>query len=149
MRSTLLVIHILAAAAWIGASATFLFATPKFRKAGHESGSSLMSVYQSMGRMYYPPAAVLILATGFWLVIDSSAYDFEEPFVAVGIVAVAAGAFLGIRIFGPLAGRIQGAHSSQDEAALHAGYRRFMGFGILDVAILACAVVAMVTKLGI
>jgi len=148
MRSTLLVIHILAAGAWIGASATFLFATPKLRKAGHESGASLMSVYQSMGRMYYPPAAVLILVTGFWLVIDSSVYGFEDSFVAVGIVAVVAGAFLGIRIFGPLASRIQGAHTSRDETALNAGYRRFMRFGVLDVAILAFAVVAMVTKLA-
>ena len=52
MQSTLLIIHIMAAAVWIGASATSVLATPRLRKHGHESGSGFISVYESMGRAY-------------------------------------------------------------------------------------------------
>jgi hypothetical protein len=148
MRNTLLIIHIMAAATWIGASTTFLFATSRMRSRGHESAASFMSVFEAMGRMYFPPAAVIMLITGVWLVIDSSVYAFEDPFVVIGTVAVIAGAFLGIRIFGPITQQIQQAHGAQDESTLSRAYKRFMGFGLLDITILAFAVVSMVTKLG-
>ena len=149
MRDTLLVIHILAAATWFGGSMTAGFLASRMRAIGHEAGSGFMAGFEKMGRLYYPPSAVVILATGIWLVIDNDAYNFEDSFVVIGVVSVILGAFLGIRIFGPLAQQARAAHEAQDETALDRTYRRFAGFGVLDIAILAFAVISMVTKLGV
>ena len=148
MRNTLLIIHVIAGGAWIGASLTITFANSRMRSSGHEAAASFMAMFEKMGRMYFPPAAIVLLVTGFWLVIDSSFYEFSDPFVIIGIAAVVAGALLGTLVFGPLAQRAQAAHRASDDAALGGLYRRFNGFGLLDVAILAFAIVAMVTKLG-
>ena len=80
--------------------------------------------------------------------VDSSLCGFEDPFVVIGIAAVVAVAFLGIRIFGPLARQTQQAHSAENATTLGRACRRFMAFRVLDVAIFTFAVIAMATKLG-
>ena len=149
MRNTLLIIHILAAATWIGASATVAFLSPRLRKAGHEAAAAFMAGFSKMGRGLYPPAGIVVLVTGILLVVDTG-YAFADPFVLIGIAAIVAGIFLGIRVFEPLSERIQKAHAARDETGvLDAAYRRFTAFGALDLGILAVAVFAMVTKLGV
>lgn len=107
-----------------------------------------MATYGQMGRLYFPPAAIVILITGLLLVLDSNFYTFEDPFVVIGIAAVVAGAVLGTKIFSPIANRARTAHDAGDETAADQAHARFGRFGLLDIAILAFAVIAMVTKLG-
>lgn len=148
MHETLLIIHILAAGAWIGGSLTVTFLNRRLRARSHEAGAGFMEAFAQMGRMYFPPAAVILLLTGILLVLDSSEHAFGDAFVGIGVAVVAAGAFLGIKVFGPIAEQAERAHDEGDDAALDAVYRRFAGFGMLDLALLAFAVVAMVTTLG-
>lgn len=149
MRDTLLIIHILAAGTWIGGSATASFLTGRMRGAGHGAGAAFMRAFEQMGRLFYPPAAVVLLITGVLLVVDSSVYEFEHAFVIIGIASVIAGAVLGTKVFGPIAKRAVKAHEAADDAEIAIVYRRFAGFGALDLAILAFAVIVMVTKLGV
>jgi uncharacterized membrane protein len=148
MHETLLIIHILAAATWIGGSLSVTFLNRRLRAISHEAGSGFMASFEKMGRMYFPPAAVVLLVSGILLVVDSDVYAFEDPFVVIGVAIIVAGALLGSMVFGPLAQRAQAAHAENDNAAVDRVYRRFGRFGVLDVALLAFAVVVMVTKLG-
>lgn len=148
MRDTLLIIHILAAATWIGGSASVFFLNGKLRRSGHGAGTAFMQGFEKMGRMYFPPAAGIVLLTGILLVIDSSLYQFEHAFVVIGIAMFIVGLVLGTRVFDPLAKRAQAAHAAGDEAAVDGAYQRFAQVGALELAALAFTVVAMVTKLG-
>ncbi len=147
MQETLLIIHILAAATWVGGSAAVTFLNGPLRARGHEAGSAFMAAFEKMGRLYFPPTAVIILVTGILLVLDSSVYGFEDPFVTVGFAVVVAGAVLGSMVFGPIARQARAAHDEGDDAAVASAYRRFARFGVLDIALLVFAFVAMVTKL--
>ena len=97
--------------------------------------------------MYFPPAAIVILVTGILLVLETD-WAFEDSFVVIGIAAVIAGALLGAKVFDPIAKAAVAAHTEADKAAVRKAYHRFSRFGLLDIAILVFAIVAMVTKLG-
>jgi hypothetical protein len=45
MGEGLLIVHILAAATWLGAGGSVGFSTPRLRKAGDETGSAFMYAY--------------------------------------------------------------------------------------------------------
>ena len=149
MRDTLLIIHILAAGAWIGGSLTVRFLTGRMRTAGHDTGANFMAAYERMGRAYFPPAAIVILLTGILLVLDSDFYAFRNTFVIIGILVVVAGALLGSLIFDPIAQTAKAAHAAGDDAAVGRAYARFNTLGLVDIGILLLAVVAMVAKFGI
>jgi uncharacterized membrane protein len=148
MRDTLLIIHILAAATWIGGSVAVFFLNGKMRRSSHEAGTAFMQGFEKMSSMFYPPAAGIVLLSGILLVIDSSLYDFEHAFVVTGIAMFIVGVVLGTRVFDPLAKTAQTAHAAGDEAALDSAYQRFVRIGALEIAALAFTVIAMVTKLG-
>ncbi len=108
-----------------------------------------MEVFGKMGKLYFPPAAIVILVTGILMVVDSDVWEFEDSFVVIGIVAVIAGAFLGIKVFDPIAQSAISAHTEADKGAVRRAYRRFSRYGLLDIAILVFAIYAMVVKLGV
>lgn len=149
MRDTLLIIHVLAAGTWIGGSATVLFLSRRMGSSGAETGRSFMAGFEKMGRMYFPPAAIVLLLTGILMVTDSNVFEFKHAFVIIGIAVVIIGAVLGARVFDPLAKRAQQAHADGDEGALASVYARFRAMGALDLLLLVIAVMAMVTKFGV
>lgn len=150
MRTFLLVIHILAAGAWIGANVTQAVVTPRIAKQGGASAATWMQATVTMGRVLYSPAAVVLLVTGFALVLRSgSPYEFEQAFVIVGIAVVVVATFLGIRVFGPGGQRAAAAF----EAGNGDGARQIVGrlglYGLLDTVLAVVAVTAMVAKWGV
>ncbi len=149
MRDTLLIIHILAAATWIGGSVAVAFLNGRMRAKGNKVGAGFMSGFEQMGRLYYPPAVVVLLVTGILLVLDSSVYEFKSGFVIVGVASVVVGILLGTKVFDPIAKRAVQAHNDEDESAVARAYRQFAAFGALDLTLLTFAVFAMVTKLGV
>ena len=149
MRDTYLILHILAAGTWIGASvsASFLGGTLGGRSAGRFV--TFMEGFGDMGKRIFPPAGGLVLITGILLVIDSDFYEFSDAFVGIGIAAVIIGIILGTAVFDPLAKKAVEAGESMDDATHRALRQRFLRFGVLDMAVLAIAVIVMVTKLGV
>jgi uncharacterized membrane protein len=144
----MLFLHILGAATWFGASLTIFIVVPRMRAAGHKAAGPFMGVYEKTSNMIYAPAAVLLLVTGVWLVIDSSFWDWDQAFVSIGFAAVIAGVALGVLVFAPAVRKLRAAHEASDDAALPALYSRFMAFAALDLAIVTFAIIAMVWKMG-
>ena len=150
MRTFLLVVHILAAGAWIGANITQVVVTPRASKLGGSTAAAWMRSTVTMGRVLYTPAAVLSLATGVALVLRTdSAYDFENAFVVIGVAMVVIGAFLGIRVFGPQGEAAADAFDAGDVTAARSIVGRIFALGLLDSLLLVVTVTAMVGKWGV
>lgn len=150
MRNTLLVLHILGAATWLGANITQAIATPHFVKAGGEAAAQWWKTTVAMGRVLYPPAAVLVLISGIFLVTTSDGgYQFSDWFVSVGLAMVIIGTIVGITVFGPKGERAAELRAQGDSTGALAPEAAIRNFGMLDTILLLLTVVAMVTRWGI
>lgn len=149
MGAVLLFIHILAAGIWVGANVTQIVVNPAMQSKGGTTAATWMRQTVRMGNLVYTPAAIILLITGFWMVIRDSLYDFEQVFVAIGILMVIVGAVLGMRVFGPGGRAAADLHESGDEAAAAAVNSRLMMWTFIDSAALAFTIYAMVKRIGI
>ena len=144
MSQILLWVHVLAAAVWIGAAVATLFLAPRMSK-NDVSGQAFADGWVEMGRKLFTPAAIVALATGIGLVIDSS-HEFSDGFVSVGFLMVIVGAGLGMAIYAPRARAISAAHAKGEETA--GLYAKLRTINLAELALLAFTVYAMVVKLG-
>lgn len=147
MESFFLFFHIIAAAIWIGASVAVLFLAPRLRAEGESAGVAFMRGFEGMGKILFNVAGIVVLVTGIILVTQTS-WKFSDAFVSIGFLVVIAGAFMGMRVFNPLARRGAAAYEAGDAAEVNRVYGRIRAFGFLDVGLLSIAVLAMVYKWG-
>jgi uncharacterized membrane protein len=149
MREFLLVLHILGAAVWIGAAVVSIILTPTVRRGSDVVAAFWLRTTVRFGTILYLPAALLVLITGVWLVIDSDFYGFDAVFVSIGFAVVIIGALLGNLVFGPQGKKAAELHESgAGEAQLAPIYNRLAIFGALDFALLVLVVFAMVGRWG-
>ncbi len=131
----LLFVHILAAGAWLGANFTQSTVTPAMRRTGGAPAAAWMRQTSRISTLVNMPAAITLLITGFWMVIRESAYDFEQVFVAIGIVTVVVSSILGMRVFGPGGKQIADLHETGDESKAAVAYKRLAVWGLLETAL--------------
>lgn len=149
MRTTLLVLHILAVGSWIGANVTQVVLAPTMTRRVGPVGAAWWQGIVRLGRSLYMPAAVVILITGIWLVVDSPAYEFEQAFVAIGFAMVIVGAVLGAIVFGPNGRKAADLHEAGEAGTIGVVQRKLQGFTVLDSTLLVVTVAAMVGKWGV
>ena len=108
----------------------------------------LRAVEKSSGPIY-GTAAVVILATGIYLVLGSDgAYSFGSIFVGIGLgILIILGAMGGL-VFGRKTKQMIALFDSGRATEVPTVYRSLSFFGILDTVLLAIAVLAMVSKWG-
>lgn len=146
MYEAVQIIHVAAAAAWFGANVTQAVLAPRFRR---ESPAALAAWWRgtvTMGTLLYTPAAILLLLTGIWMVLDGP-YTFGDTFVEIGIAVVIVGALLGMLVFGPQGRRAAEAVEAGDQTA-GSLQRRLTAFGVLDTLLILLAITVMVLRLG-
>ena len=148
MRTTLLFIHILAAGAWFGTNVVQIAINPRLRTYTPEVATWWLRRLVAFGTRIYSPAAVILLLTGIFLVIDSSFYEFSDTFVSIGFLTVIVAAALGILVFGPKGEAAAAAFESGDEAELDRNLGTLMRFGILDTGLVVITILAMTAKWG-
>lgn len=138
-RNLLLVVHIAAAAAWLGANLTQLSLTGWFVRRGGEVAAAWFDATGVLAKRYYNLAGMVLALTGVLLVLEIG-YAWSSGFIAVGVTVIAIGAALGIRFFAPEGERLA--------AAARAGGspdpRRYLSVAALDTALVVLAIVAMV-----
>lgn len=149
MSEILLTLHIIAAGTWIGANVV-QFVTAN--RVGAQGGAAAASWHDNVawwGKVVYSPAAVVLLATGVALVLDSSFYEFSNAFVSIGFLAIIAGAVIGITKVAKGSEKAGAAFAAGDNAGGLATYKQqVMPWAVLDTLILVVAVLAMVGKWG-
>jgi hypothetical protein len=145
----LLFVHIAAVAAWIGAGITQLIVTPALQQTGGITAAAWMRQTVRLGRILLSPAAILVLISGVWMVVREDVYEFEQAFVVIGFIAVATGAFLGMRVYGPMGRDIADLHESGESAQAGEKHRRIATLGLAEIALLLFTVWAMVSRWGL
>lgn len=149
MRDFLLVLHIIGAAAWLGANIAQIVTTRRLVARGGDVAASWMGTTVFWGKALYTPAAILILATGIGLVLDSAVYEFSNAFVSLGFVVVVVGAVLGIVVFAKGGERAAAAFATGDDTGGRAEVNKLMPWGIVDTVLIVIVTVAMVGKWGV
>lgn len=140
MRELLLILHILAAAAWIGGS---FFALASFGTLAKQVGpKDVGTLDEAIGSMYFGTSVVVLLLSGIALVLTSDVFGWGDAFVLIGIgVIVADGALQGT-VFGPRAKRAYESENTRD-------FLGVMRIGALwSIIVFILAVWAMVVKIG-
>ncbi len=146
-RTLLLTVHIAAVAGWLGANFVQLVLSPRFDKIGGDAARHWTEATVFLGQRYYAAMGAVLAVTGVLLVLDSDdVYTFGSGFVGVGIAVVIVGAVMGVAIFAPLAKKRVAALTAGDGSAAKNALNRIVGFGLLDTALIAFALLTMVHK---
>jgi hypothetical protein len=98
----------------------------------------------------YGTASGLILLTGIYMVLSSDgAYSFGSTFVGIGIAVVIIGGALAGLVFNRKTRQAVGLFESGDSARAIPVYKSIGSWAVLDTALIAFAVLAMVSKWGL
>lgn len=143
----LLVIHIAAAGAWLGANLMQAI-VPGLLGPVSPAAASWFRTTGKLATRFYIPVAVTILVTGILLVLDSDIYGFGSVFVSIGFVAIVIGAVLGSTVFGPKSEAIADAIDAGETDRANKIRGTVGSFGILDTLVLLFTIYAMVAKIG-
>ena len=149
MEETLLIIHIVSAAAWIGGSMFLGFAGPRMASAGGPAAGAWIGVALSSVTRFFIPAALLTAASGIAMVFMLEQWEWSHAFVLVGlgVFVLALVIALGNNVPAMKAARSAARAGNLQEAA--ANGRKLVKGGALIVTLLIAAEVAMVLRLGV
>lgn len=150
MFETLLVIHIIAAALWLGGVLTLSYAGSMLGGAEPSARRWFAVAQGNVGRVLFSIAGVLILITGVWMVLDHDVeFGFDQAFVSVGFLVVIVGILLGVFVYAPACRASAAAIDAGDAAAEAKANSRLMATNIANAVLLVVAVVAMVGNWGV
>lgn len=148
LRDVLLVLHIAGAGTWLGANVVQAVVPGMLARHGAEATAGWYRVAGKLSARLYMPVAILILATGSWLVVLHEAYGFGSRFVTIGFTVIVIGALLGKLVFAPGSERAAVAVLSGDQRAIRSAVGRLSAFGLVDTILVLTAVTVMVLRLG-
>lgn len=147
-RDILLVLHIAGAGVWLGANVVQAVAPPLAASQGPEVLAGWYRITARLSSRLYMPAALTILITGVFLVLESEAYGFDSLFVGIGMGMIVVGAVLGVVVFAPVGRRAADEIESGGVRQARASVARLAGFGLLDTVLLLFTVIVMVLRWG-
>jgi uncharacterized membrane protein len=151
LQEILVVVHIVAAAAWIGGGMLFgALAARAWSSRDEARVLELSEMGDYVGRRVFGPAAAVLLIAGVWAVIDGS-WSFSDTWVSIGFAAWIIGVLIaafwhrteGARIRAAVAG------GGVDGAAAQRVGRLGGMIGAAEILVLIIAVWAMVAKPGL
>lgn len=148
MTEFLYIIHVLAGAAWFGAALTRGLAG-RSMTADNAAAAAWFRFTVKLARAIQMPAAILLFLTGFGLIgIQSEVYSMTDLFIVIGILAVLAGAVLGMAALGPSGRAAASAYERGDRPAGEAAAARLAWAGWADAGLVAFTILAMILKWG-
>ena len=149
MYTFLLFLHILGAAAWIGAALKETLEKPLVHARSAAERAAWFRDQNKLATRLYIPAAVLVLVTGILMVIDNEAVGFGTTFVSIGFFMVIFGAAVGGGLLGNRAEQAAAHLDRGDIAAADAVEAKTRPIELVDVGLLLVTLAAMVWKWGL
>jgi hypothetical protein len=144
----LLIVHVLAAATWIGAGVLSGFAGSRMAGEGGTAALGWARVSRDASLKVFIPAAILTALSGIFMVMLSDAYDWSDAFVTVGLIVVVIGGVIGGAVHRPTSEKMVAALEAGDYETAAGFGKRAAIWGAVTIALLIVAVSAMVMKLG-
>ena len=148
INETLLILHILAAAAWLGAGIYNGFLGPRFVALGGEGAGAFVRVVSKAMTGYFMPAGILTLLTGVGLVLVNDAFGWADLFVSIGLAVVIITTIIGSVVMGPTSRAAVSALDEGDVATAGAAGQKLRNWGLVITLLLIVATVFMVLKTG-
>jgi len=144
----LLFVHVLAAAAWVGAVVFVVLVTELALRSNDRSTLvKLVDYDERLAPLLYIPAVLLTLAAGIGLVFDGP-WSFGDGWILAGIVLLVATFILGVGLIVPaskkLAAAVEGAGVEAEDARARLQVLRALTW--IDLGLLVAAVFVMTTK---
>ena len=152
MYRLLVLVHILAAIAWVGGGLVNHLAVRQARVDGGPVAADRQIVSLGwMERYIYIPAPVLVLLSGLAMVIVSDGWSFSQMWVYLALALFTVSAVLGGAVGGRLEKRMAElrANDQVDGPAYREVLRRTLGNNWVELAILVALVALMVYKPGV
>lgn len=144
-----LVVHIAAVAAWLGANFVQAALAGRVRRADPVARLWWVRTQGDLARVYYSVAGVVVLLSGIALVLDDQrAGEFSSAFVSIGFAAIIIGVVLGVAVFGPGSRRIAAAIEAGDGGTERSVDTRLAIFGVIDTLVVLVTIAAMVGHWG-
>jgi len=143
-RNLLLLAHIAAVAAWLGANFVQLVVGPRLRARGGDVALQWAETGRFLGQRYYNVVGALVAVTGIGLVLHG---DWRwHGFVLVGIAMVIVGAITGVAGFDRLFRRESEARAAGDEATARRATHNITSLAVMDTFLLLLTMLAMIDR---
>ena len=143
-HNLLLLAHLAAVAAWLGANLVQFVVAPRFRRAGGAIAQQWTDTAAFLGRRYYNVVGILVAVTGVLLVLDGEWH--WQGFVIVGIAMVVVGGVTGVAILEPLLKRETAAREAGDTATVARTQHNFNAVATLDTLLVLLTMLAMIDR---
>jgi hypothetical protein len=147
LRNAALWLHIIGASMWFGTNVAQMLIGPKLVNGG--AGLAWLKAVDKASGPIYGSASGLILLTGIYLVLTNDAFSFGSTFVGIGIAVVIIGGALAGLVFNRKTRQAIGLFESGDTANAMPVYKSISSWAVLDTALVAFAVLVMVSKWGL
>ncbi len=144
MHSTLLVIHILSVSVLFGGIIAMSYAGSALTGSDLSVRRWFADAQLAASRVLFSVAAVLILITGVWLVLDSDIIEFSDTYVSIGFLVVIAVAILSMAVYAPACKQLIASIDARNPSAEQAASRKVMLVNSINSVLLLVAIVAMV-----
>ena len=108
MLNWIFLFHILSVIIWMGGSIYVEALMASAGRGGNEG--ALVGLFRRVGatnRRLFNIAGIATIVFGFWLVFESSSFDFEEPWVAVGLIVAAIAVVIDLFYAAPRIDRVE------------------------------------------
>lgn len=143
--------HLTFVAVWVGGDAMLQVVWLRAKRAGPERTVQFMSDVEWIGTRVLTPSALLVVAFGVWLVLDSPAWEFSQFWVSAGLTVFLASFITGAGFLGPESGRI--GRAAQELGAADLGVqrriRRVLLISRIELLFLILVIFDMVVKPGL
>ena len=143
-------IHILGAVAWGGAVIVTQFLGYLAVSSGDQNRMlGFVDDQNWLGKHYFAPTAVTVLVAGIAMVIQSG-WEFEDPWIAIGLVLFFATVFLGMFVLGPKGEKLSAAIREKGLAdpGVQAQSKQLANLSRIDLVLLVVLIADMVIKPG-
>jgi uncharacterized membrane protein len=147
LNGWLKVVHVVAAAVWVGGSVLVQVYGARQRQAGDEDRIRFANDTLVAGNVF-AAAGIVTLAAGVWLVLRVDGWGFDQAWISIGFVGVLIGAVLGMAFYAPQTRALIGELEAGSPAAGPRA-RRIAIISTIETVILVVVVWAMVFKPGL
>lgn len=145
--SALLFVHISAAILWVGGAASLQVFAALAKRRGADRRAELVEDFESVGKLVLGPSALLVLASGIWMVVDGY-WSFSDAWILFGLGLFASAFVLVATFIVPEGARLTQAiaeHGAESRTAA-AHVDRLLLFARVELAIFALILFDMAVK---
>ncbi|MFN8015449.1 MAG: DUF2269 family protein [Acidimicrobiia bacterium] len=147
MENTLLYVHILCAAIWLGGAvfnAIFLLSTKQLTTA---QAKPILQNISNLGKFVFAPISALVLISGIGL-ISVANWSFSDSWISMAFTGIIISIILG-SVFHPRAGRkALSAAQSDNTQEMTAAIKSWLIIAYIDLVVIAGILAVMVFKPG-